>query len=208
MNDQIQDNRVRILEMQVMECKKEINLILEANERYFYLIESLIKFLANKNDEESKLNNKELLDMKNFRKDLADIKDEIIFLKDEIKSIQSNEEKVHNKFIDISNSNSEDINKLEEIIKDIYRPIGYNDNDTNDNNTNDNDTNDNDTSKIEENSQEEYRDFNTEDEYIDGSYQIDRFSSEHIENKESQNQEIEEEEKRSSLSSFLFNRDE
>jgi len=44
MNDQIQDNRVRILEMQVMECKKEINLILEANERYFYLIESLIKF--------------------------------------------------------------------------------------------------------------------------------------------------------------------
>src|SRR5699024_10742677 len=100
MNDQVQDNRVRILEMQVLNCKIEINLIREANGKYCYIIESLIKFVANKNDEESKSNNKELLDMNNFRKDLADLKDEIIFLKDEINSIQSNEEKVHNKFID------------------------------------------------------------------------------------------------------------
>lgn len=205
MSNQIQDNRVKILEMQVMECKKEINLILEANERYFYLIESLIKFLARKNDEGPKVNNKESVDMKSIRKDFIDIKDEILFLKNEVKDIQSNTEKVHNKFIGISNSNSEDINKLEEIIKDIYKPIDYNDNNDNDNNTNDND---NDTSDIKENFQGEHRDFDTENEYIDRSYQVDRFSSEHIENKETQNQEIEQEEKRSSLSSFLFNRHE
>lgn len=200
MSNQVQDKRISILEIQVRECQKEISLIQETNERYFYLIESLIKFLRIKNDKDLEINNQGTKEIEGFKKDYANMDKEIISLQNQTREINNKIEEMANRFIDIANANSENIRELEGVIKEIYNLEDYRASDPNKDHSG--------RSDIKEDPQD--KDLDVESQYIGSNYQIDRFSSEHIEDSQSEDPveaENREEEKRSGWSSLLFSRD-
>src|SRR5699024_9621996 len=124
MNEDILEGQIRLLATQVIECKKEINLMRKENEKYFYLIQSLMELLNKEDSGNMEVDDETARTIQSFTK----VKDEIKYLKYQTEQIQNNIQSIHDGFIDTSNLNSEDIIKLKQIISETYRLISSNEN--------------------------------------------------------------------------------